>query len=102
MKLMADMNLVNTSHHLTEQIQYYLKKQRVNKKVMYTAYPYVIKNDSGAYLQKNATILNPIWGNIGTAMHIRHYIGAITIQEVTGGWVFQLNRDCYEYNFVSL
>ena len=69
---------------------------------MYTAYPYVIKNDSGAYLQNDATISSPIWGNINTAMYIRHYIGAVTIQEVTGGWVYQLNRDCHEYNFVSL
>ncbi|MGJ5633820.1 hypothetical protein [Nostoc sp. CALU 1950] len=69
---------------------------------MHTAYPYVIKNDSGAYLQTDATMVNPIWGNIDTAMHIRHYIGAVTIQELTGGWVFQLNRNRHEYNFVSL
>lgn len=69
---------------------------------MYTAYPYVIKNDSGAYLQHNATMSNPIWGNIDTAMYIRHYIGAVTIQEVTGGRVYQLSRDGYEYNFVRL
>lgn len=69
---------------------------------MYTAYPYVIKNDSGAYLQQDATMSKPIWGNIDTAMHICHYIGAATIQEVSGGWVFQLNRDRHEYNFVRL
>jgi hypothetical protein len=69
---------------------------------MYTAYPYVIKNDSDAYLQTDATMSSPIWGSIDTAMHIRHYIGAVTIQEVTGGWVYQLNRDRHEYNFVSL
>jgi hypothetical protein len=69
---------------------------------MYTSHPYVIKDESGAYLQIDATTASPFWGGLDSAMKISHYIGAVTIQEVVGGLVFQLNRDSSELNFVAL
>lgn len=69
---------------------------------MYIRYPYVVKNERGEYLQEESTFASFFWGNQDTAMHILHYIGAITIQEVAGGFVYQLNRDRQELNYVSL
>ncbi|WP_179070704.1 hypothetical protein [Nostoc sp. C052] len=54
---------------------------------MYIRDPYIIKTDDNRYLQEDATTANPVWGTKDTAMHICHYIGALTIQEKTGGYV---------------